>query len=94
MATLTLRLGDEIHVRLRHAADEDRRSINGEIEWMIESMLDFRATAQRPHSADEVPVPVSVLTELIGAPGTENAQKLAMDDVQRLLTAHRQEQQR
>jgi hypothetical protein len=48
MATLTLRLSDELHLRLRRAADDDHRSINAELEWMIESMLDFRATVQRP----------------------------------------------
>jgi hypothetical protein len=38
--------------------------------------------------ADEVTVPASVLTALIGAPATENAQRLAMDKAQGLLTAH------
>jgi hypothetical protein len=52
MATLTLRLTDELHKRLRRAANEDHRSINAELEWMIESMLDFRAVGQRSHVAD------------------------------------------
>jgi hypothetical protein len=42
MATFTIRIPDEMRDRIKAAADEDRRSMNGEIEWLLESSLDQR----------------------------------------------------
>lgn len=42
MAVLTLRIDDETHKRLKDAAKTDNRSLNGEIEWMLLSMLDLK----------------------------------------------------
>lgn len=39
MATFTIRIPDEMRDRIKAAADEDRRSMNGEIEWLLESSL-------------------------------------------------------
>ena len=42
MATFTIRIPDEMRDRIKAAADEDRRSMNGEIEWLLGSSLDRR----------------------------------------------------
>ena len=39
MAQFTIRIPDEMRDRIKAAADEDRRSMNGEIEWLLESSL-------------------------------------------------------
>lgn len=42
MATFTIRIPDEMRDRIKAAADEDRRSMNGEIEWLLGNSLDRR----------------------------------------------------
>jgi len=39
MAQYTIRVPDELDERIRTAAAEDRRSKNGEIEWLLETAL-------------------------------------------------------
>lgn len=48
MATFTIRIPDEMRDRIKAAADEDRRSMNGEIEWLLESSLASRRTGRTP----------------------------------------------
>jgi len=43
MAAFTIRIPDEMQDRIRHAAAEDKRSMNGEVEWLLESALSRRA---------------------------------------------------
>jgi predicted HicB family RNase H-like nuclease len=42
MKYFNLRLPDELHARLALAAEEDHRSIHGEILWLIERALAAR----------------------------------------------------
>ena len=42
MATFTIRIPDEMRDRIKTAAGEDHRSMNGEIEWLLERGLDYR----------------------------------------------------
>ena len=42
MAQFTIRIPDEARDRIKAAAGEDRRSMNGEIEWLLERGLDYR----------------------------------------------------
>jgi hypothetical protein len=42
MATFTIRIPDEMRDRIKAAADEDRRSMTGEIEWLLERGMDYR----------------------------------------------------
>jgi len=42
MATFTIRVPDEMHERIKAAADEDRRSMNSEIEWLLDAALTKR----------------------------------------------------
>lgn len=39
MAQFTIRVRDEIRDRIKKVAGEDHRSMNGEIEWLLESAL-------------------------------------------------------
>ena len=48
MATFTIRIPDEMRDRIKAAADEDRRSMNGEIEWLLESSLVSRQAGRTP----------------------------------------------
>ena len=43
MAKVTFRLPDDLHERLVEAAEEDRRSLNGEILVLVEWALDERS---------------------------------------------------
>lgn len=45
MAQFTIRIPDDLHDRIKTAADEDRRSMNGEIEWLLADSLNHRETA-------------------------------------------------
>jgi Arc-like DNA binding domain len=55
MATLTVRIPDEMHERVKRAADEDVRSVNEEIAWFIKTGLDGRPTpAARRESAEGI----------------------------------------
>jgi hypothetical protein len=47
MATFTIRIPDEMRDRIKAAADEDRRSMNGEIEWLLGSSLEQRETGEQ-----------------------------------------------
>lgn len=42
MAQFTIRIPDEMRDRIKAAADEDRRSMNGEIEWLLADSLSRR----------------------------------------------------
>ena len=44
MATLTLRIPDAMKARIEQAAEEDVRSVNEEITWLVKVGLDVRAT--------------------------------------------------
>jgi hypothetical protein len=39
MAQFTIRIPDEMRDRIRQAAAEDRRSMNAEIEWLLDTSL-------------------------------------------------------
>jgi hypothetical protein len=43
MAQFTIRIPDELRDRIVSAADADKRSMNGEIEWLLEGALAERA---------------------------------------------------
>ena len=42
MAQFTIRIDDELHARIKAAAAEDKRSRNGEIEWLLQVALEWR----------------------------------------------------
>lgn len=42
MAQFTIRIPDEMRDRIKAAADADKRSMNAEIEWLLESALASR----------------------------------------------------
>jgi hypothetical protein len=42
MAQFTIRIPDELRDRIVAAAGADKRSMNGEIEWLLEAALDHR----------------------------------------------------
>jgi len=55
MATMTVRIPDEMHERIKEAAQEDVRSINGEVEWLLKVGLDSRPTPEaRRESAEGI----------------------------------------
>ena len=39
MKNLNVRMSDELHARLKEAADGDERSLNGEIIWLLQAAL-------------------------------------------------------
>jgi hypothetical protein len=43
MAQFTIRIDDDLRDRIRDAAAEDKRSMNGEIEWLLDAMLAMRS---------------------------------------------------
>jgi hypothetical protein len=43
MAQFTIRIPDDLRDRIKAAADEDKRSMAGEIEWLLDAMLAMRA---------------------------------------------------
>jgi hypothetical protein len=45
MAQFTIRISDELRDRIRAAAARDKRSVNGEIEWLLEAELDRQDSA-------------------------------------------------
>ncbi len=53
MAQFTIRIADELHDRIKAAAAEDRRSGNGEIEWLLEMALKWRHSVNRVIQANE-----------------------------------------
>lgn len=53
MATFTIRISDEMRDRIKSAADEDRRSMNGEVEWLLEGALARRAERNGTDRAEE-----------------------------------------
>ncbi|HEX7461755.1 MAG TPA: toxin-antitoxin system HicB family antitoxin [Dermatophilaceae bacterium] len=48
MAQLQLRIPPDVHERAKAAAKEDRRSLNGELLWLIELGLEHRQQLSRP----------------------------------------------
>jgi predicted HicB family RNase H-like nuclease len=40
MKNLNVRFPDDLHARIQQAAEQDRRSVNAEILWLIERGLD------------------------------------------------------
>jgi len=42
MAQFTIRISDELRDRIKTAAEQDKRSMNGEIEWLLDAMLTAR----------------------------------------------------
>lgn len=40
MKKITVRLGDELHARIEQAAGREKRSLNGQIEWLLLAGLD------------------------------------------------------
>lgn len=42
MKQVNLRLPDDLHARVKQAAQQDRRSLNGEILWLLDRALDAR----------------------------------------------------
>jgi len=47
MATFTIRIPDEMRDRIRQAAADDKRSMNGEIEWLLSDSLDRRENGEQ-----------------------------------------------
>jgi len=43
MRTMSLRIPDDLHAELSSAAEEDRRSLNRQIEWMLRQSLNGRS---------------------------------------------------
>lgn len=39
MKVLTIRLDDELHARVKQAADREARSLNGQIAWLLQAGL-------------------------------------------------------
>jgi hypothetical protein len=67
MAQFTIRIPDELHDRIKQAAEEDRRSRNGEIEWLLDTALSRRRKpAKRGIPAD------SAAGRVIGALGRDS----------------------
>ena len=42
MAILTLRISDEMHERIKAAADQDKRSMNSQIVYFLDHSLEMR----------------------------------------------------
>ena len=43
MAAFTIRIPDEMRDRIRQRAETDKRSVNGEIEWLLDAALGMMA---------------------------------------------------
>lgn len=53
---LTLRISDKLHEKVKEAANESKRSLNGEIEYRLsESMKGGEEHGQSRHQSDEAP---------------------------------------
>ena len=60
MATFTVRISDEMHQRIKDAAEADDRSLNGEVSWLLKVALDVResrasGTAEWPREKPDIP---------------------------------------
>ena len=42
MAQFTIRIPDDLRDRIKAAAEQDRRSMNSEIEWLLENSIAAR----------------------------------------------------
>ena len=51
MAQFTIRVPDDLHERLKAAAAADKRSMNGEIEWLLLVALGHRDAIDGPAPA-------------------------------------------
>jgi len=40
---ITLRISEDLHARVVAAAEQDHRSLNGEITWLLEQVLQQRS---------------------------------------------------
>jgi hypothetical protein len=45
MAQFTIRIPDDLRDRIKAASDEDMRTMNGEIEWLLADALNHREAA-------------------------------------------------
>lgn len=53
MATLTIKnLPDELYQELKRRAEENRRSLNGEVIYSLEQLIQAKSTRRRPTVAD------------------------------------------
>jgi hypothetical protein len=102
MATFTIRIPDEMRDRIKAAADEDRRSMNGEIEWLLGSSLDRRENGwtEPPTDKERLDALMRGLTDdrlrlnydkASECPGTEWHQTLLAELHRRGLTAEEQQ---
>jgi predicted HicB family RNase H-like nuclease len=49
MKNVNVRIPDELHARIKNAADTDRRSLNAEILWLIEQGLERQPDSSSGH---------------------------------------------
>lgn len=42
MKHLSLRLGDDLHARVKDTAEADKRTLNAQVEWLLEAGLEAR----------------------------------------------------
>jgi len=54
MATVTVRISDEMYEQIKRAAGEDIRSVNGEMEWLLRTGLDSRTPEARRETAEGI----------------------------------------
>ena len=46
MATFTIRIPDTMRTRIKAFAEADKRSMNGEVEWLLEEALKARESSK------------------------------------------------
>jgi hypothetical protein len=51
MMRLTLRLPDDLYIEIANAAEAERRSLNGQLLWLIEHGLNLTREADDQHQA-------------------------------------------
>jgi hypothetical protein len=53
VAAFTIRIPDELRDQVRTAAENDRRSVNGQIEWMLWQQLGQRDGVPHPATLEK-----------------------------------------